>query len=114
MKSTVQERLEEGFEALREIVMLCGHSDPSDGEGMSPQEAVEIVRARLGARVCKNRVAKSLRALLIAGQKCSNVCHNLKQRQSSSVSDDNRRSMDDSQRDWDAAVRALPKWMFKR
>lgn len=38
--------LNEG-EALREIVMLCGEPDPSDGEGISPQDCVDAVRARL-------------------------------------------------------------------
>ena len=38
---------EEAQEALREIVMLCGDPDPSDGEGTSPAEVVDLVRCRL-------------------------------------------------------------------
>lgn len=41
-----EDDLNEG-EALREIVMLCGESDPSDGEGISPQDCVDTVRSRL-------------------------------------------------------------------
>src|SRR6185312_11134850 len=36
-----EERVEEAEEALREIHMLCGHGDPSDGEGTSPAEVVD-------------------------------------------------------------------------
>lgn len=32
---------EEAEEALREIYMLCGNGDPSDGEGTSPAEVVQ-------------------------------------------------------------------------
>lgn len=31
-------------EALREIMILCGGGDPSDGEGTSPEEVVAVVQ----------------------------------------------------------------------
>lgn len=39
--------LEAAEEALREIAILCGYPDPSDGEGTSPNEIVAMVRKRL-------------------------------------------------------------------
>lgn len=48
MKSTsnrdLDDELNKAEEALREIYMLCGYGDPSDGEGTSPKEVVEAVR----------------------------------------------------------------------
>jgi hypothetical protein len=38
---------DEALEALREIYMLCGNPDPSDGEGTTPQEVTDSVRATL-------------------------------------------------------------------
>lgn len=41
--SKLEKSCDEADEALREIYMACGNSDPSDGEGTSPQEVVASV-----------------------------------------------------------------------
>lgn len=59
----------------------------------------------------KKAIARKLEPLLSAGQRCSNICHNLKQRDA--IDKHDRASMYDSQTDWDNAVGELPRWMRK-
>lgn len=55
-----EKRVEEAEEALREIYMLCGHGDPSDGEGTSPAEVVDgLIHFLAGGRWTKELPSES-------------------------------------------------------
>lgn len=46
-RQRMEQQAEECDMALRDIIMLCGYSDPSDGEGTAPGEVTEAVRTTL-------------------------------------------------------------------
>ncbi len=50
---------EEYGEALREIVMLCGHGDPSDGEGTSGPEVVDMVKQIISTSKREGRIEQA-------------------------------------------------------
>lgn len=50
-----EERMEEAEEGLREICILCGGFDPSNGEGTSPNEIVQYVKEQLQQLTDTNR-----------------------------------------------------------
>lgn len=59
------------MEALREIVMLTGHGDPSDGEGTSPEEVVGMVRSHIADLSKLRKVRDGLNAGLKVAEHCN-------------------------------------------
>lgn len=45
--ANIDTRLDDAEEALRQIYMLCGNNDPSEGEGTYPSEVVASVKSFL-------------------------------------------------------------------